>query len=142
MRARTFGYFLREAGRGLGRNGLMALAAATTIVISLIIMGIFMILIVNLNGIVERAKAQIQLRVFLATEISPDEAMGLCQEISGYREDGVRKVQFVSKQAAAKDVERTWGLPELFSGMGENPLPDTIVVKLERGRMWINSSAR
>jgi len=133
LRARTFGYFLREAGRGLSRNGLMAFAAATTITLSLLIMGVFIILVTNLTYLGERAKAQIQLRVFLGPEVSPEEAIGLREEIQGFRQDGVRRVRYVSKQAAAAEVERTWGVPELFVDMGENPLPDAIVVELDRG---------
>ncbi|MGE5598231.1 MAG: permease-like cell division protein FtsX [Bacteroidota bacterium] len=133
MRARTFGYFLREAGKGLSRNSLMALAAATTITISLLIMGVFMVLITNLKHLGERAKAEIQLRVILADEVSPEQGMALRAEIATYQEDGVRRVRFVSKQEGAREVERTWGLPELFAGLEENPLPDMLVVELRRG---------
>lgn len=111
----------------------MVLAAATTITVSLIIMGVFMVLVTNLDYLGERAKAEIQLRVFLAKDISPDEAIALRTEIGTYREDGVRAVRYVSKEAAARDVERTWGVPELFAGMGDNPLPDMLVVELQRG---------
>ena len=111
----------------------MAFAAAATITISLLIMGVFLILVTNLRFLGEKAKAQIQLRIFLDPAVSPVEAMGLREEISRYREDGVRRVRYVSKEEAATEVERTWGVPELFSGLGENPLPDALVVELSRG---------
>lgn len=111
----------------------MALAAASTILISLLIMGIFMILVTNLNYLVERAKSEIQLRIFLSPDTSVDEAMGLREEIAGYRRQGVRRVRFVSKEEAAAQVERTWDVPKLFSGLGDNPLPDALVVQLDRG---------
>ena len=133
MRARTFGYLLREACRGLSRNGLMAVAAASTITISLLIMGLFVILVTNLSFFGERVKAQIQLRVFLAPDVSLEEAEGLREEIKGYREDGVRKVRLVSKEEAALEMEKLWGVPELFSGLGENPLPNALVVELGQG---------
>jgi len=133
MRIRTFGYLLREACRGLSRNGLMAVAAAGTITVSLLIMGLFAILVTNLNFFGDRLKAQIQLRVFLAPEVSLEEAEGLREKIKGFKEDGVRKVRLVTKEEAAAEMEKLWGVPELFSGLGENPLPNTLVVELGPG---------
>ncbi len=133
MRARTFGYFFRESLRNLSRNGLMALAAATTIVVSLLIMGVFMIVIDNLNYLSEQAKKQVQLRVFLMPDTTLDQAMALRDEIKTFSALGVRQVTFVSKQKAAEEVERIWKVPDLFAENDENPLPDMLQVELKRG---------
>lgn len=134
MKFRTFGYFFREAGRGLGRNGLMALAAATTMIVSLVILGVFMIVSTNLNHFADQAKNEIQLRIILKSDVTLDKAMRLHDLIvSTYKKDGVKSVQYISKEAGAADFEKTWKLPELFSDMEDNPLPDVLVVQLERG---------
>lgn len=133
LKARTFGYFLGEAVRGLNRNGLMALAAFMTITISLLIMGVFMILIANLTHLGERAKSEVQLRVLLDQQVTPEEAMRLREQIDGYRADGVRKVTYVSKEQAAREMERAFDVSNLFSGFEDNPLPDALVVELARG---------
>jgi cell division transport system permease protein len=133
VKARTFGYFFKESCRSIGRNGLMSLAAATTIIISLLIMGVFMILITNLNYVGEQAKSQIQLRIFLQENLPFEQAMALRDEIARYKSDGVRSVRFKSKQEVAVEVERTWKLPEFFTSGDDNPLPDMIQVELDRG---------
>lgn len=134
MKFRTFGYFFREAGRGLGRNGLMALAAATTMIVSLVILGVFMIVSTNLNHFADQAKNEIQLRIILKSDVTVVKAMRLRDLIvSTYKKDGVKSVKYISKEAGAADFEKTWKLPELFSDMEDNPLPDVLVVQLERG---------
>ncbi len=111
----------------------MALAAATTIMISLVILGVFIILIANFNYLADLAKLGVQLRVFLDQDVSPADALSLRDQILDFKELGVHGVRYVTKEETAKEVERSWKMPGLFTETGENPLPDSLLVELERG---------
>ena len=49
MKIRTFAYFVRSAVSSLRHNGLMSIASVTTVSLSLLILGLFLIMVLNLN---------------------------------------------------------------------------------------------
>lgn len=128
LKAKTFSYFLKEAGNGLVRNGLMALAALGTITVSLLVLGSFYILATNFNHFGEMAKNVIEIKVFLKDGF--EEYPTTYERIM--RVDGVKNARFVSKSEGAKSLEKILGNKKnLFFDEGENPLPDSFIVRLE-----------
>jgi len=51
VRFSTWEFYLREAGRSLVRNRFMTLASISTVALSLLILGLFLLGAVNLNHI-------------------------------------------------------------------------------------------
>lgn len=128
LKARTFSYFLKEAGNGLARNGLMALAALGTITVSLLVLGSFYILTMNFGHFGEMAKNVIEIKAFLQDgfEDYPNTYEALTKI------NGVKSVRFVSKTDGAKNLEKILGdKKNLFFNEGENPLPDSFVIRLK-----------
>lgn len=52
MRIRGFRYFLTEAFKNIFSNGWMTIASIFTVMASLLVLGVFLILSINLNSIV------------------------------------------------------------------------------------------
>lgn len=128
MKARTFGYFIKEAGNGLMRNGLMALAALGTITISLLVLGSFYILVTNFNYIGNAAKDVVEIKVFL--DKGQTDFPKIYNQLMAVK--GVSKVRFVSKDEGARTLEKVLGNKrDLFFSEDDNPLPDSFVVKLQ-----------
>lgn len=128
MKVRTFGYFIKEAGNGLMRNGLMALAALGTITISLLVLGCFYILVTNFSYIGRSARDVIEIKVFLAKDqTNYPQIYNKLMAVPG-----VAKVRFVSKEEGARMLEKVLGnKKDLFFSEDDNPLPDSFVVKLQ-----------
>lgn len=125
MKVKTFWYFTKEASFGLGRNGLMSIAAVTTIMLSLIILGCFYIVIANFTHFAEMAKGVLELKVYLKENV---DHVALENAINEFK--GVKEVQFVSKEDGAKWLEKSLGVNNLFV-TSDNPLPDTLDIKLD-----------
>lgn len=125
MKIKTLWYFTKEASFGLSRNGLMSIAAVTTVTLSLIILGCFFIVISNFTHFAEIAKGVLELKVYLKENVDP---VPLENAISEFK--GVREVQFVSKEEGAQWLEKSLGVKNLFVTT-ENPLPDTLDIKLD-----------
>ncbi|HEX2953069.1 MAG TPA: permease-like cell division protein FtsX, partial [Bacillota bacterium] len=127
-KAKTFSYFLKESGNGLARNGLMALAALGTITVSLLVLGSFYILAANFNHFGQMAKNVIEIKVFLREGF--EEYPATYERIM--KVDGVKNARFVPKGEGAKNLEKILGNKKnLFFNEGENPLPDSFVVRLD-----------
>lgn len=125
MKVRTIWYFAKEASSGLSRNGLMSLAAVTTITLSLIILGCFYIIVSNFTHFADLAKGVLELRVYLEEGADPVRLQSAMNEL-----DGVKSVQFVSKEDGARWLEKQLGVKNLFV-TADNPLPDMLDIKLK-----------
>ncbi|NLZ43369.1 MAG: ABC transporter permease [Clostridia bacterium] len=128
MKLRTFRYFFREAWRGIVRNRLMSLTAMGTIAIALILFGVFSLFTTNLQYFSGLALGRIEIRAFLSESARNFEL--LKAEIQAI--PGVQRVEFVSKEEAARWLEKALGNKGLFLG-GENPLPNSFNVYPARG---------
>jgi cell division transport system permease protein len=125
LKVKTFWYFTKEASVGLTRNGLMSIAAVTTITLSLIILGCFFMVISNFTHFAEMAKGVLELKVYLRENADRDYVMSAISEFKG-----VREVKFVSREEGAQWLEKSLGVKNLFITT-DNPLPDTLDIKLD-----------
>ncbi len=124
MKVKTLWYFAREAGTGLGRNGLMSFAAVATVTLSLMILSCFYIVIANCNHFVNMAKGVLEIRVYLKDGADPVVLQQKMAELQG-----VKRLTYVSKSEGAKWLEKNLGVADLFTAT-DNPLPDMINIKL------------
>ncbi|WP_374016203.1 permease-like cell division protein FtsX [Paenibacillus thiaminolyticus] len=130
MTFNTLARHLREGSKSLFRNGWMSFASVSSIVISLFILGVFMVLSINLNEITNNIDNQVQIRVFLQLDVTPEETKLLETDIGNMSE--VSKVVFISKKEGMNLLEQQMGEDgkELLAGYNDetNPLPDSFTV--------------
>lgn len=74
MKIRTMKYIVKEGFANTYKNLLMSLASVSMVIASLLIFGIFLMLIINFSYNLNRLKAQIEIVVFLETDVSQIEA--------------------------------------------------------------------
>ncbi|ANX00428.1 hypothetical protein CSTERLE_01890 [Thermoclostridium stercorarium subsp. leptospartum DSM 9219] len=74
MKIRTMKYMVKEGFANTYRNLLMTLASVSTVIASLIIFGIFLMLIINFSYNINRLKAQMEIVVFLKPDATEFEA--------------------------------------------------------------------
>ncbi|OXL87073.1 cell division protein FtsX [Paenibacillus sp. SSG-1] len=131
----TFNTFLRHLRVGFNsifRNGWMTVASVTSIVVSLFVLGVFIILVLNVNALADKADKQVQIRAYLNLNVDQKLREKVQNEISAMPE--VSKVQFISKEQGLTDFRNSMGDEgkELLEGFSKdnNPLPDTIMVEV------------
>ena len=135
MKISTLEYFIREVFNSLKRNNWMSVASIGTVAVSLFIFGMFLMLVMNMNKMVESLESQVQNKVYLEEDFSRDDARDL--EVDLKKMQGVESVTFVPKEEAMeKFKERLGDQKTLLEALDEtNPLPDSFEVTLVQPEM-------
>lgn len=110
----------------------MSLASVFSITAMLLILGLFFVLIVNINMAAESAKQDYDtVQVYLLNTTTYEQAEDMISEVNGLR--GVSKATYLSKEDALQDWKSDWGESAylLDSLAGDNPLPNSVVVDVE-----------
>lgn len=130
MKISTLEYFVREVFNSLKRNNWMSVASVGTVAVSLFIFGMFLMLVMNMNKMVESLESQVQIKVYLKDNFSRDDARALELDLKNMQ--GVEKVTFVPKEEAMeKFKERLGDQKTLLEALDDtNPLPDSFEVML------------
>lgn len=125
-------YFIKEALSSLRRNGLMSFASVTTVALSLLILGMFLIMVLNLNNMASALESQVQISVYLQDGLTDHEMREVGTRIT--KLPGVVQVNFVGKdEAMSRFKERLGEQQSLLSALGEvNPLPNAFEVKVDK----------
>jgi cell division transport system permease protein len=132
MTYNTFLRHMREGFKNVFRNGWMSVASITSIIVSLIILGVFILLVLNVNSLVDEADSQVRINVFLELNVEDSLRGTLMKEIGSMPE--VSKTEFIPKDQGLKDLKADMGEggEELLQGFDKdnNPLPDKIVIEV------------
>ncbi len=129
MRLRTVTHLCGEGVSGVWDNGLLSLAAVSTVAISLFVLALMGLLALNMQHLARVVDAQVQVVAYLQpTNSSPPESQ-IVQQISAL--PGVTNAVFVSKAVALKALAQQFGqdaalISGTANGPGGNPLPDAV----------------
>ncbi|MDO7906610.1 permease-like cell division protein FtsX [Paenibacillus sp. JX-17] len=132
MTFNTFLRHLREGFKNVFRNGWMSVASVTSIVVSLFILGVFILLVLNVNKLADTADRQVQVSVFLQLNVDEKMKDTIQKEIGEMPE--VSKTVFISKAEGLKEFTDNLGDDgkEILNDLGKdsNPLPDKLEVEV------------
>ena len=127
-----FMYAFRQTIRQVKRNKGMAFTSVFAIAAMLIILGIFMMIIVNINTAAEVVKQDYNnIEIFFKDSVKTDDILKLQKEIAKWKE--VDEVKFRSKDDALKILKKRWGENGyLLNGLASNPLPNSLVLTVDK----------
>jgi cell division transport system permease protein len=126
----SFGFFLREALRSLKRNAVPSFAAMATVLVTVLILGIFIPIVQAATGAANEVRAKVLADVYLKTSATRAD-VDRVDRIIRTQTPHVGKVEFISK-ADALERERGAGRGDYYDLLGSNPLPDTFRVTPDR----------
>jgi cell division transport system permease protein len=118
------GFFLREAMRSLGRNAMPSFAALATVLVTMLVLGVFIPIVQATTGAANEVRGRLLLDVYLKSDVTPADVQRVRGQIAGT--SGVKRVAYVSKQQAYQQERKR--NPEAYQLLGSNPLPDTFRV--------------
>ncbi len=125
-----FGFFLREALRGLRRSSAPALAALLTVLLTALVLGVFIPIVQATTGTANDVRGRVVVDVYLQPGASPAERAEVQQAIEGTA--NVKSVEFISKAEGLEELSRKLGdAEENLELLGANPLPDLFRVTPE-----------
>lgn len=127
MNRYAFRYCMRQSVQSLSRNLWLALITSGLIAVSLVILGGFLLVTLNVNQFIHNVESNVEISVFLNEDVNATEIEDRLNHL-----DGVVGHTFVSKQEGLTDFAQTMGDPSLLRDLeGENnPLPDLIRVRV------------
>jgi cell division transport system permease protein len=118
------GFFLREALRSLRRNAAPSFAALATILLTMLVVGVFIPIVQATTGAANDVRKRVLVDVYMKTDAKPTDIARVRELLTGTA--NVKHVEFVSKaQAYAQQVKKH---REEFDLLGSNPLPDTFQI--------------
>lgn len=131
MLFRNFKYFLREGFNNLTRNRLMTIASITSVMAALIILGLFLLIILNVDTMANQVESQLELKAFLKDDLTEEQIDKIKKEIESI--DGVTSIIFESKEQALEKFKQQLGDKSyLAEGLEkDNPLPQSYIVKVK-----------
>jgi cell division transport system permease protein len=123
-----FGFFLREALRGLRRSSAPALAALLTVLLTALVLGVFIPIVQATTGTANEVRSRVVVDVYVAESATQKDISELERAIEGTA--NVKSVEFISKgEALARAKEQN---PKAFREgaelLGSNPLPSSFRV--------------
>ena len=127
MKIRTMGRHIRDAFKSLFRNGLMTFGAVSAVSMILLIVGVFVSLLFNVNKIGSDIENDVNVRVFIdlaADQTKTDELEAKIKAL-----DGVESVTFRSKDEELEDVTKNFGEELSLFKNDANPLRNAFDVK-------------
>lgn len=130
MRISNAGYFIRESFKSSKRNRVMSVASVSTVAAALLIFGIFMLLVMNVNKIVASVVDKVEIKVFLNDDVTSIQQTEIQKTLKSY--SGVKSITFESKDMALENYKKMLGDDaDLANGLSEkNPLPASFIIKV------------
>lgn len=132
MKLSTILRHIREGSRNVARNGWMSFASMGSIVVSLFILGVFMLLALNVNKLADQVEGQVEIRVFLQMDTQQAKIDEVNREIG--RIPDVKSVTFVSKEEGWQQLSKNLDEDAKTALEGyddeNNPLPDAFDVEV------------
>lgn len=127
----SMGYAVKQGFKQVFRNRAMSAASMFSITAMLLILGLFFILVVNVNMVTETAKKQFDsIQIYLLDETPYEEAIAMKETLLSM--EGVKEVTYQSKEQALEEWKITkWGDKSyLLEGIEPNPLPNSLIIQV------------
>jgi cell division transport system permease protein len=118
----------RSAIRGLRGTAVTSSIAIVTIAVALFLVGAFALVVVNMQGLIDRFGHDLPVAVYLEPGLPEEDQVRLAERVATI--EGVARVELVSKEAALARFEKLGGGAELLEGLEENPLPESLDITL------------
>jgi cell division transport system permease protein len=126
MKPRTMGRHLRESLKSLGRNGWMTFASVSAVTVTLLLVGVFVVLMLNMNKIASDIEEDVEVRVLV--EIGTEKAQIEEMKTKIEQIDGIASIEFSSKEEELRNLMEDMG-EEFRLFEQDNPLYDVYIVK-------------
>jgi cell division transport system permease protein len=129
MRIGMLVYFLRKALGNIWTNPFLSLVTLSTISISMLILGLFSLIYLNVQQSLHQMGGELQITAYLHETISSEQAKVLRSKVADWPE--VEEITYVSKeQALSRFRSQLREYAGILEGLKENPLPASLELTL------------
>ncbi|WP_039042109.1 permease-like cell division protein FtsX [Sporosarcina sp. ZBG7A] len=128
MKGRTLSRHFRESFKSLGRNGWMTFASISAVAVTLLLVGSFIVMMMNLNKMADNIENDVEIKVVADPGASSEAVKELQNKVKEI--DGVASVNYATREDELDKIIKSYG-KELSLYKQSNPLGDALYVKAE-----------
>ncbi|MCZ2257683.1 permease-like cell division protein FtsX [Sporosarcina sp. G11-34] len=126
MKARTIKRHFRESFKSIGRNGWMTFASISAVTVTLLLVGVFIVIMMNLNKMADNIENDVEIK--MTVDLIADEAAVAKLEEQLNAMDGVLDVEYSSNEKELDKMIEGFG-DELGLYKQDNPLRHAFYIK-------------
>jgi cell division transport system permease protein len=119
-------FFIKEFTENLRRSPFVAVTHGLQVVISLMVLGFFIILAVFIGAFLFSLRNMVEVYVFLKTDLSAERYVQIDEELR--KLPGVKEFQYISREDALKKFSESYHL-NVEDILEYNPLPPTYILR-------------
>lgn len=124
-------YFVSRALSNIRQNVFVNIVTVGTITLALLILALFLLVFVNLEGLADNWSKRVQITAYFEQELAAQEVAALTARIQSL--PGTAQVTYVAKDEAVKRFRaRLKGQESLLDGVSSEVLPASIEISLKR----------
>lgn len=117
-----------EGLRGMTKARLATIVSITSITVTIILIGLFIVFSINLHDWIDQVRQKIEMEAFLKIDVKANQIIGIEKRL--VTEKGIDSVKYISKEAAAKRFKQEFG-EDVISLLEFNPFPASFTIYLE-----------
>jgi len=139
MKISTVKYFIIDALKSLKRNKTVSMASVATVAATLFILGVFLLIVFNVNAGVQELGAKLEVKIYLKDSVTISDKSAIERAVS--KVQGVSEVKFEDKGDALNKVKQQFGPDDKSLVQGfekQNPFPNAYVVKVDNPEVVSN----
>lgn len=131
MKFRTFTRHLREGSKNIFRNGWMTIASVGAVATTLILVGVFLAIVFNLNAFANNIEDDVEIKILVDLTTSEEDVLELGEKVEQI--EGVESVYFSSNDEELDSLMNSMGDEGAAWGLFEqdNPLNHAFIVRAE-----------
>ncbi|MFB1082308.1 permease-like cell division protein FtsX [Jeotgalibacillus sp. JSM ZJ347] len=126
MKFSTVTRHFRESFKSLARNGWMTFASVSAVTVTLLLVGVFTALMLNMNKVADDIENDVEMNVYVELEADQQAVASLEQEIEQLT--GVESIDYSTKEEELSGLIDSFG-EEMALFEQNNPLRDKFIVK-------------
>ncbi|MFJ8261799.1 permease-like cell division protein FtsX [Rummeliibacillus sp. NPDC094406] len=128
MKSSTISRHIRESFKSIGRNGWMTFASVSAVTVTLLLVGVFMVIMMNLNKVATDVENDVEIKVLIDLQADSKAETTLQQQIKDM--PGVESMKYSSKEHELNGLIEDFG-EDLSLFKQSNPLRNVLYVKAE-----------
>ncbi|MGH4122916.1 MAG: permease-like cell division protein FtsX [Clostridium sp.] len=133
MKISTIKYYFVDALKSLKRNRTVSMASIATVAATLFILGVFLLIVFNVNAGVKQVGSKLQVQIFLKEDVTIGDKSVIQKALDNV--EGVAEIKFEDKSDALEKMKKQFGKDSksLVQGFDKkNPLPTSYIVRVEK----------
>ena len=123
MKFSTKWYYIKETLTSFKRNSLMTIASISTVALSLLVLGMFLTMVLNVNNLARQLESQVQVTVYMQDKATAEQLKQVDKVLKST--EGIVQVKPVTKEQALQEFKSRLGdQQKLLDALGAGqPLP-------------------